>query len=57
MNFEKKVAFMISQASLDMKGVISDNTLGQNLIFWGKIAIEKKDDFSSNLAFFIISMI
>ena len=57
MNFEKKEAFMISQASLDMKGMISDNTLGQNSILWEKIAIEKKDNFSSNLAFFIISMI
>ena len=56
MNFEKKEAFMISQASLDMKGMISDNTSGQNSIFLGKIAIEK-DNFSSNLAFFIISMI
>ena len=57
MNFEKKEAFMISQASLDMKGMISDNTLGQDLIFWEKIAIENKDNFSSNLAFFIIIMI
>ena len=57
MNFEKKEAFMISQASLDMKGMISDNTLGQDLIFWEKIAIENKDNFSSNLAFFIIGMI
>ena len=48
---------MISQASLDMKGMISDNTLGQDLIFWEKIVIENKENFSSNLAFFIISMI
>ena len=57
MNFEKKEAFMISQASLDMKGMISDNTLGQNSIFWEKNSFENKDNFSSNLAFFIISMI
>ena len=45
MNFKKKEAFMISQASLDMKGMIFDNTLGQNSIFWEKIAIENKDNF------------